>query len=562
MTKRNSCVTGSAEWLALHSHYLTIADHQMRDWFNNEPDRYSRFSLEIDGILLDYSRNRITNETIHLLTKLANACHLPDRIKDLFEGAKLNSTEKRAALHTALRDASALPIWQDGSDIAPDIGAALAQMAEFTQLIHQQQWRGCTGLPIKHIVTIGVGGSYLGTMMCVEALKDSAISSLQFHFISTVDPALLNDVLHAIDPAATLFIISSKTFSTMETMTNARTLLTWMQQTLGQSVIAEHFIAITANHDAALAFGIPANNIFPLWDWVGGRFSVWSAVGLPVMLMIGDKGFADFLAGAHEMDIHFRNAPFAQNIPVLLALLSLWYRNFFNVSAQAIVPYSYRLRDFVAYLQQADMESNGKRISKEGHDIEYATGPVIFGEEGCNGQHSYHQLLHQGQHLIPVDFILTGACPTDSTTSASVAALIDQQQQILLASGLSQAQALMQGKSLEAAMSALLKSGLTQTAAEKLAPHQVNPGNRPSNIIYLTKLTPKTLGSLMAMYEHKIFVQGVMWDINSFDQWGVELGKQLLPDILSRVQGNPSKTETDSATAGMIHHYNSLKGKV
>ncbi len=560
MTKRNSCVTGSAEWHALHSHYLKIADHQMSDWFNQEPDRYSRYSLEIDGILLDYSRNRICDETIHLLTKLANACHLTDRIKDLFEGKTLNTTEKRAALHTALRDPSQQPIWQEGSDIAPDVAAALAQMAEFTQLIHQQQWRGCTGLPIKHIVTIGVGGSYLGTMMCVEALKDFAIAPLQFHFISTVDPTLLDDVLHAIDPAATLFIISSKTFSTMETMTNARTLLNWMQQTLGQQVIAEHFVAITANHDAALAFGLPANNIFPLWDWVGGRFSVWSAVGLPVMLMIGDKGFADFLNGAHEMDNHFKHAPFEKNIPVLLAMLSIWYRNFFAVSAQAIVPYSYRLRDFVAYLQQADMESNGKRMTNDGIEIDYATGPVIFGEEGCNGQHSYHQLLHQGQHLIPVDFILTGACPIDVNRSKIFANLIENQQQILLASGLSQAQALMQGKSLASATAALIKAGYSPIDAEKLAPHQVNPGNRPSNVIYLSKLTPKTLGSLIAMYEHKIFVQGVIWNINSFDQWGVELGKQLLPNILSRVQG--ANTETDSATVGMIQHYNSLKGIV
>lgn len=557
MTKRFPCVTSLAEWQALALHHPTIAQHQMRDWFKNEPDRYSRYSIQVGSLLLDYSRNRINDDTIAKLCQLASACSLSDRIHDLFSGENLNSTEHRAVLHTALRDPNHTTIKLNGHDIAADIKAALSKMRDFTQKITSGKWLGATGKPIEHIVTIGVGGSYLGTMMCCSALKDFANPRLRFYFASTVDHALLQDVLEQIDPETTLFIVSSKTFTTLETMTNARTLYAYMQQALGMDDLTQHFIAVTAVAKKAQAFGIAADNIFPLWDFVGGRYSVWSTVGLPLMLMIGADAFDEFLAGAHEMDEHFRTAPFDKNIPVLLALLSIWYRNFFNTSAQAIIPYAHRLRDFVPYLQQADMESNGKGVNLNNDIIDYATGPVIFGEEGCNGQHSYHQLLHQGKHLIPVDFILTGASSTCAMPSA-IAEVALAHQEILLASGLSQAQALMLGKTYQEAKVAL-SADIEADKANQLAMHQSNPGNRPSNVIFLDALTPKSLGHLLAMYEHKIFTQGIIWNINSFDQWGVELGKQLLPHILTSVKHDQMQNDTDCATAGLIAHYKKIR---
>ena len=525
MTMKNP--TELHEWQVLAEHQLSILPQHMRDWFSQDAQRFSNFSLQTENILLDYSRNRITQQTISHLCALAHAASLPNKIEALFTGATVNASENRPALHTALRDQKASSIYVNGQNIAPQVAAALTQMRAFCTQIHNQTWRGATGKPIQHIVNIGIGGSYLGPMMCTQALKDFAVSPLQFHFISTIDQAHLHDVLQQIDPEATLFIVSSKSFSTLETMTNAHAISQWMQDKVGAHTLQKHFVAVTAAPEKAVQLGIAAENIFPLWDWVGGRYSIWSAIGLPLMLMIGPQRFDEFLSGAYAMDQHFRHADFARNMPVLLGLLSIWYINFFGVVAHAIAPYSYRLRHFVPYIQQAEMESNGKCASAEGHRIHYATSPVIFGEEGSNGQHAYHQLLHQGQHLIPVDFILVGRAETES----------GNQQAVLMASGLSQAQALMQGSALPG--------------------HQAVPGNRPSNVLFLDRLTPASLGALLALYEHKIFVQGAIWNIISFDQWGVELGKQLLPDILHCIQHNGE--HADPATAGLINHYRQLK---
>lgn len=526
MTQPMKNLTDLQEWQALAKHQQAIESQHICDWFKQDAQRFSHFSLQTNHVLLDYSRNRVTDQTLSLLCDLAYAIELPKKIEALFTGEQVNASEKRPALHTALRDQQHTPIHINGVNIASLITSAQEKMRLFTDQIHSRSWVGATGRPIEHVVNIGIGGSYLGPMMCTQALKDFAVSNLQFHFISTIDQSHLNDVLQQVDPETTLFIISSKSFSTLETLTNARAISKWVQDKLGHHALARHFVAVTAAPEKAMQLGIPQENIFPLWDFVGGRYSIWSAIGLPLMLMIGPARFNEFLAGANDMDQHFRTADFAHNMPVLLGLLSIWYINFFGVVAHAIAPYSYRLRHFVPYIQQAEMESNGKCVSSQGHRIHYATSPVIFGEEGSNGQHAYHQLLHQGQHLIPVDFILVGN-----------AAAGDEQQTILLASGLSQAQALMQGSS---------RSG-----------HHTAPGNRPSTILFLDRLTPASLGALLALYEHKIFVQSAIWDIIPFDQWGVELGKQLLPDILHCIQ--QSAEHTDPATAGLIQHYKQLK---
>lgn len=512
------------EWQALSRHQSDIANQHMREWFATDPQRTQKYILQSNDIRLDCSRNRINETTIKLLNDLAYAIDLPNKIQALFSGQNVNFSEKRPALHTALRD----PIPPE--NIAELISQSRNKLCHFVTQIHSKQWLGVTGKPISHIVNIGIGGSHLGPMMATHALKEFAINNLVFHYISSIDDSLINDVLQNIDPETTLFIVSSKSFTTLETLTNAHTVCDWMRAKQGNEVLQKHFIAITADPQKAIEFGIPEQHIFTIWDWVGGRYSIWSAIGLPLMLMIGNQHFTEFLEGAHEMDCHFRDTPFIQNIPVILALLSIWYINFFGANVQAIVPYAHRLRYLIPYLQQAEMESNGKQMGLSGKQLEYATGSVLFGDEGSVGQHAYHQLFHQGQHLIPVDFILTENAHSD---------LRHHHQEILLASCLSQAQALMQGKTYEEAYTALLKRYPASQAAE-LAPHQIIAGNKPSNIIFMKNMSPKNLGALLAMYEHKIFVQSAIWDINPFDQWGVELGKQLLPTILQqiRIQGS------------------------
>lgn len=542
--------TELSEWQALTRHQQGIANLRMRDWFAEDAARFSRFSLQTNGIFLDYSRHRATDETLSLLIKLAHATGLEEKIKALFAGFPLNLTEKRPALHSALRDQEHRAIVVNQQNIAPLIIENQQKMAALVKAVHEQSWRGVTGKPIAHIVNIGIGGSHLGPLMAVHALKDFAVSSLTFHFISTVDKANLNEVLSQIDLEATLFILSSKSFSTIETLTNAKTIATLLQEKWGEAALQRHFVAITSAVKKAIAFGVSPENIFPLWDWVGGRYSIWSAIGLPLMLMIGSAHFADFLDGGFQMDQHFKEAPFGQNMPVLLALLSIWYTNFFHATTQAIIPYSHQLRYLIPYLQQAEMESNGKSVNLKGDTIIHATSPVLFGEEGCNGQHTYHQLLHQGKHFIPADFILIGP----STQTAD-----DAHHDILFASALSQAEALMRGKTFEEAYNQLLAARYSPAEALELAHHQVIPGNRPSNILFLDSLTPSNLGALLALYEHKIFIQGAIWNINSFDQWGVELGKQLLPSILSRLQ--ETKMQGNKlATNGFIDRYKKYQG--
>ena len=540
-------LTELPSWLSLIEHQKEIASQEMNDWFLKNPTRFNQFSIESSGLLLDYSRNRINEKTISLLIRLAQNTAIISKIEALFRGLPNNTTEKRPALPTALRDKNHTPILVNRENIAPLIAKTQEKMHRFVFEIHQKIWKGVTGKPITHIVNIGIGGSHMGPKMGREALKDFAVSPLRFHFISTVDKTHLNDVWNEIDPECTLFIISSKSFSTLETMTNAHTIYTRMKNKFGHGVLKHHFIAITKAEEKALAFGIPPEQIFPLWDFVGGRYSIWSAIGLPLMLMIGQNHFSDFLCGAYEMDQHFRKTDFSHNMPVLLGLLGVWYLNFFHANAQAIAPYSHRLRYLIPYLQQAEMESNGKSIGLNGKQIEHTTSPIIFGEEGCNAQHTYHQLLHQGTHFIPVDFILINHTED----------LQDPHQDLLIASGLSQAQALMQGKTDEEAFHDLIAENYAPDEAKTLAPHRKLPGNRPSNILLLDRLTPKNLGALLALYEHKIFVQGAIWEINSFDQWGVELGKQLLPNILKQVENSGEKT---TKMSDLIHYLREKRG--
>lgn len=544
-------LTELAEWQALQTHQETIHHCHMQDWFNNDPERFARFSLRVGGLLLDYSKNRITHTTLNLLCELAKAVQLPEKIKALFAGEKVNYTEQRAALHTALRDTKIPPFFPDNKNINQDVQATLKKMHDFTEQVREKRWRGSTGKPIRDIVNIGIGGSHLGPLMATTALNDYADKGLRCHFISNIDSAHLNDVLHQIDAETTLFIVSSKSFTTLETMTNAKTLYSWLQNKLSPHSVEPHFVAITARPERAREFGIAENNIFPLWDWVGGRYSVWSAIGLPLALMIGMPRFLEFLEGAHEMDQHFHQAELTENMPVILGLLGVWYINFFNASNLAIVPYSHHLHYFRPYLQQLDMESNGKHISAHGVPTPFATGPVILGEQGCNGQHAFHQLLHQGPFFIPVDFILIGK----NSHSFS------DHQDILVGSALSQAQALMRGKSFAEALAECLADGHTETEAALLAKHKSIPGNRPSNVLFLEKMTPRNLGLLLALYEHKIFVQSAIWNINPFDQWGVELGKQLLPRILADLNVAQAKhhSDHDASTRGLIQHYKNMR---
>lgn len=516
-------LTASKEWRALAQHQKAISRLHMRDWFAADRHRSDHFSLRTNGLFLDYSRHRITKQTLSLLFDLAQAVKLREQIEDLFTGHPVNISENRAALHTALRNRTSSPIGLNGNDLSGEIKQSLEKMRDLACRMRNQEQKGATGKPLSFIVNIGIGGSHWGPMFCAEALQQFKSADLHFFFLPTIDKSQLHHVLKQIDPEQTLFIIASKSFTTLETLTNARTILQWMKDQYGEKALSHHFAAITAAPEKALTFGISPELIFPLWDWVGGRYSIWSAIGLPLMMQIGPRYFQDFLDGAYEMDQHFRNTDFAQNMPVLLALLHIWYVNFFGVSSQAIIPYSYRLRYLIPYLQQVEMESNGKNMDRHGRPIDYLTGSIIFGEEGCNGQHTYHQLLHQGQHLIPVDFILTGHDEQKP----------DPHHQILTASAMGQAQALMKGKTYAEAYRDLIAAQHSHEEAERLAAYQVAPGNRPSSILCLKQLTPKNLGALLALYEHKTFTQSAIWDINPFDQWGVELGKQLSSRILT-----------------------------
>ena len=543
-------LTSLASWKALQDHQKEIAPQHMRDLFSADPKRFDRFSIRFVDILLDYSKNRITAETVPLLLDLAREVGLKDWIEKMFTGQKINSTENRAVLHIALRNRANTPIFVDGNDVMPDVNRVLGQMRQFSDKVRNGVWRGFSDKTITDIVNIGIGGSDLGPVMVTEALKPYGKSGLNVHFVSNVDGTQIVETLKSLNPETTLFVIASKTFTTQETLTNATTAKDWLlKAATSQSAVAKHFVALSTNADAVTQFGIDTKNMFEFWDWVGGRYSLWSAIGLSIALFIGMDNFEELLTGAFEMDQHFRNEPFEKNIPVMLGLLGIWYNNFFGAETQAIIPYDQYLHRFAAYFQQGDMESNGKRVTKEGREVGYSTGPIIWGEPGTNGQHAFFQLIHQGTRLIPTDFL----APVESQNP------IGEHHSILLSNFFAQTEALMKGKTEDEAKAELEASGIQGEALDRLLPHKIFQGNRPTNSIVFKRLTPRTLGSLIAMYEHKIFVQGIVWNINSFDQWGVELGKQLAKKILPELGGEQKATSHDASTNGLINYYKDLR---
>ncbi len=525
----------------------------MRDLFADDPRRFEKYSITFDDILLDYSKNRITDETLAMLLDLARQAEVKDAISRMYNGDRINNTEDRAVLHVALRNRSNRPILVDGKDVMPQVNAVLAQMKSFSDAVRNGEWRGYTGKPITDIVNIGIGGSDLGPVMVSEALKPYARRGLRPHFVSNIDGTDIVETLKRVDPETTLFIVASKTFTTQETITNARSARSWLINAAGSdSVIAKHFVALSTNTAEVAAFGIDTRNMFEFWDWVGGRYSLWGAIGLSIAITIGMDRFEELLSGAHDMDQHFADAPYEKNIPVILGLLGIWYNNFFNAQTHAILPYDQYLHRFPAYFQQGDMESNGKSVTRDGQRIDdYSTGPVIWGEPGTNGQHAFYQLIHQGTKLVPADFLV----PVESQNP------IGEHHQILLSNFFAQTKALMKGKTEQEARAELEADGLQGEALEKLLPHKVFTGNRPTNSIMFRKLTPRTLGRLIAMYEHKIFVQGIVWNINSFDQWGVELGKQLARAILPRLHDADAVTNHDASTNGLINYYKTSRDR-
>jgi glucose-6-phosphate isomerase len=536
----------SREYQALARHYGEVRSLHMRDLFERDPDRFSKFSLRLNGILLDYSKNRITEETVRLLCALARAHDVEGWRDRMFRGEKVNTTEGRAVLHVALRNRSGRPVSVDGHDVMPDVLAVLRQMRLFADAVRDGEWRGYTGEVITDLVNIGIGGSDLGPLMVTEALKPYGHDRLRVHFVSNVDGTHLAEVLKLLNPETALFIVASKTFTTQETLVNARSARRWLLSFApDESAVARHFVAVSTNSAEVGRFGIDTSNMFQFWDWVGGRYSLWSAIGLPIAVAIGMDRFEELLTGAHEMDEHFRTAPLEQNMPVLLALIGFWYSNLFGAESCAILPYDQYLHRFPAYLQQADMESNGKSITRAGERVDYTTGPVVWGEPGTNGQHAFFQLLHQGTRLVPADFI----APMESHN------VIGDHHRILLSNFFAQTEALMKGRTEAEARRELESQGLTPEALARLLPHKVFDGNRPTNSILVSKITPRTLGSLIALYEHKIFVQGVLWDVNSFDQWGVELGKRLAQAILPELEGAGTLSAHDASTNALVNHY-------
>ncbi len=539
-------LTQSAAWQALSAHYADIKPLHMRQMFLDDPARFDKFSLRLGDLLFDYSKNRISSETIRLLVALAEQAGLQAGIESMFGGDRINSTEHRAALHTALRNRSARPVRVDGKDVMPDIRRVLGQMRTFSDAVRNGKHTGHTGKAIRDIVNIGIGGSDLGPLMVCEALKPYARQNLRAHFVSNVDATQLVETLKHLDAETTLFIVSSKTFTTQETLTNAHSARSWLVSKLGdERAVNKHFVAVSTNLDATAKFGIDPQNVFEFWDWVGGRYSLWSAIGLPIALYVGMDRFEELLGGAYAMDEHFRTAAPDRNIPVLMGLLGIWYGNFFGTGSNAVFPYDQYLHRFPAYLQQLEMESNGKRVDRGGNPVDYDTGMVMWGEPGTNGQHAFYQLIHQGTRMIPADFI----APLHSQNP------LGEHHNILLANCFAQTEALMVGKTAAEARAELQAQALQGEALEALLPHKVFPGNKPTNTLLFDRLDPHTLGMLIAIYEHKVFVQSVVWNINPFDQWGVELGKQLAGKILPELRGAASVTGHDASTNGLIGCY-------
>lgn len=537
--------TGSPVYSYLQDHFLEMKALTIKEMFQRDTERFKKFSVLFDEILVDYSKNRINDTSMALLMQLARECRLSEAIESMFSGEKINETENRPVLHVALRNVANTPIYVDGQDVMPEVNAVLAKMEQFTTAILSGSWKGYTGKPITDVVNIGIGGSDLGPVMVTEALK-AYKTHLNLHFVSNVDGTHLAETLKGLNPETTLFLVASKTFTTQETMTNAHSARDWfLKAGAAESDIAKHFAALSTNSQAVSAFGIDTANMFEFWDWVGGRYSLWSAIGLSISLSIGFEHFKQLLAGAHASDQHFRQTPFEENIPVILAMLGVWYSHFFDAATQAILPYDQYMHRFAAYFQQGDMESNGKYVDRNGQPVHYHTGPIIWGEPGTNGQHAFYQLIHQGTHLIPCDFI----APAQSLNP------VGQHHPILLSNFFAQTEALMNGKSEDEVSAELHAQGLSDEAIARLCPFKVFEGNRPTNSILLKKITPYSLGQLIALYEHKIFVQGIIWNIFSFDQWGVELGKQLAQKIQPELKDQEEVHSHDSSTNGLINQY-------
>jgi glucose-6-phosphate isomerase len=542
--------TEFTSWKKLTEHYSKTSNLQMRDLFATDKDRFSKYSVQFKDILVDYSKNRITDETMSLLLALAEEAGLKQAIEDMFTGKKINTTEKRSVLHIALRNRSNTPIFSDGKDVMPEINAVLDKMKGFCDKVRSGAWKGYTGKSITDIVNIGIGGSDLGPVMVTEALKPYGSEALKVHFVSNVDGTHIVETTKHLNPETTLFIIASKTFTTQETITNAESAKAWFLKTAkDEATVAKHFIALSTNAKLVAAFGIDTNNMFEFWDWVGGRYSLWSAIGMSIALFIGYDNYIELLSGAHAMDNHFKETPFSKNIPVILAVLGVWYNNFYETETEAILPYDQYMHRFSAYFQQGDMESNGKHVTKDGTTVNYQTGPIIWGEPGTNGQHAFYQLIHQGTKLIPCDFL----APVVSQNA------IGDHHPKLLANFFAQTEALMKGKTAAEVKAELEKAGLSAEDVTALVNHKVFEGNRPTNSIFFKKLTPFTLGELIAMYEHKIYTQSIIWKINAFDQWGVELGKQLANAILPELKDSTPVTDHDSSTNGLINFYKANK---
>lgn len=542
--------TQTKAWAALGAHFEAIKHIHLRDLFKEDESRFGQYHLTDGDILFDYSKNRINNETRSLLLQLADETGVKEAIAAMFGGDNINVTEGRAVLHTALRNFSGNPVMVEGEDVMPAVQKVLAQMKAFCAKIHSGEWKGFSGKKIRYIVNIGIGGSDLGPLMVTEALRPYKVDGIESYFVSNVDGTHIAETLKKVTPEETLFLVASKTFTTQETMTNANTAREWLLAAAkDESAIAKHFAALSTNGKAVAAFGIDTANMFEFWDWVGGRYSLWSAIGLSIALTIGYEHFEELLKGAEATDKHFRETPFEKNIPVIMALVGLWYTNFFGSQTEAILPYDQYMHRFSAYFQQGNMESNGKYVDRNGAAVTYATGPVIWGEPGTNGQHAFYQLIHQGTLLIPCDFI----APAISHNP------ISDHHPKLLSNFFAQTEALMNGKTPEEARAELVKAGLSDDAIAKLLPFKVFEGNRPTNSFLVKKITPFTLGQLIAYYEHKIFVQGVIWNIYSFDQWGVELGKQLANKILPELLDDAAVSGHDASTNGLINAFKQMK---
>ena len=545
---KNTNPTSTEAWKLLSD--ATAKSIELKSLFGKDPQRFQKFSVRFNDILLDYSKNRIDEEILSSLFDLANQTNLSEAIEDMFVGKAINGTEGRSVLHTALRNRSNDPVYVEGKDVMPEVNEVLDKMKVFSEKVSNGEWKGYTGKPIESLVNIGIGGSDLGPVMVTEALKPYQHSHIKTHFVSNVDGSHITEVLKQVNPETTLFFIASKTFTTQETMTNAHTARSWfLEHAENESEVAKHFIALSTNGKAVSEFGIDLDNMFEFWDWVGGRYSLWSAIGLTIACAVGFDNFRKLLEGAHDMDKHFRTESFDKNLPVLLALIGIWNTNFLGATSETILPYDQYMHRFPAYFQQGNMESNGKYTDREGNKVNYSTGPVIWGEPGTNGQHAFYQLIHQGTQLIPCDFI----APAQTHNPVS------DHHAKLMSNFFAQTEALMNGKSLEEVKEEMKKEGKSPETIEKIAPHRVFEGNRPTNSILVKKINPSTLGALIAMYEHKIFVQGVIWNIFSFDQWGVELGKVLAKSILPELKSDEEVSSHDSSTNGLINAFKDFR---